>query len=105
MRAPIYHVPERVLVSLPKLMLGHVLLLLRRPRAYCKSLRLAALEASAWPERDGNETVFQAGFLAGWVLRNGLIHHYHAHFCHGPATGASPQVDDGVDFQLHGACS
>ncbi len=87
-RAPIYHVPERVLVSLPRLLLGHLLLLWRRPRAYFKCLRWMLWSMVRGRSRTTAKRFLQAGFLAGWVLRNSSIRHYHAHFCHGPATVA-----------------
>lgn len=85
-QAPLVYLPEKILLSLPRLLWVHARVSLRSPRRYGRTLgwtlRRCLLKRSTTTLR----RFFQAGYLVGNVLRERNIPHLHAHFCHGPAT-------------------
>ncbi len=87
-RAPVRYLPEKIVLSLPMLLPVHLWLCLRRPRAYGRTLRYTLSRCVRQRSTSTLRRFFQAGWLAGWVLRGTSIRHFHAHFCHGPATVA-----------------
>jgi glycosyltransferase involved in cell wall biosynthesis len=87
-RAPVRYLPEKILLALPLLLAVHAALCLRRPRPYGRALKYTL--SRCWRQRSTStlRRFFQAGWLVGWTLRRTRIRHFHAHFCHGPATVA-----------------
>jgi glycosyltransferase involved in cell wall biosynthesis len=87
-RAPVEYLPEKIVLSLPLLLPVHLALAVRRPRAYARTLRYTLSRCLRQRSTSTLRRFFQAGWLAGWGLRGVTIRHFHAHFCHGPATVA-----------------
>jgi glycosyltransferase involved in cell wall biosynthesis len=88
-RAQVNYLPEKIVLSLPLLLPVHLALALRRPRAYAKALHYTLSRCLRQRSTSTLRRFFQAGFLVGWTLRKApRIQHFHAHFCHGPATVA-----------------
>lgn len=87
-QAPLEYLPEKIVLSLPLLLPVHLALLLRRPRRYWRCLRWTLARCLRSRSTSTLRRFFQAGFLVGWHLRGRELPHYHAHFCHGPATVA-----------------
>jgi glycosyltransferase involved in cell wall biosynthesis len=87
-QAPVRYLPERIVWSLPLLLPVHAGLFLRRPRAYARTLRYTLSRCLRQRSTSTLRRFFQAGWLVGWTLRGRTIRHFHAHFCHGPATVA-----------------
>ena len=87
-QAPVQYLPEKIVLSLLMLLPVHLLLFVQRPARYWKCLRWTLQRC--WQSRSTStlRRFFQAGYLVGWHLRARSIPHYHAHFCHGPATVA-----------------
>ena len=87
-QAPLTYLPEKIVLSMLMLLPVHLMLALRRPTRYWKCLSWTARRC--WKSRSTStlRRFFQAGYLVGWHLRGREIPHYHAHFCHGPATVA-----------------
>ena len=86
--APVRYVPERVLAWLPLLVPVHLVLAVRRPRAYWGALRYTLSRCRRSRSTSTLRRFAQAGWLAGWMLRDKPVRHMHAHFCHGSATVA-----------------
>jgi len=83
------YLPERIVLNLPLLIPVHVALAARRPRAYARTLSYTLSRCFRQRSTSTLRRFFQAGFLIGWTLRKTpRIQHFHAHFCHGPATVA-----------------
>jgi glycosyltransferase involved in cell wall biosynthesis len=87
-QAPLEYLPEKIVLSLPLLLPVHLLLFLQRPRQYWKCLRWTLARCRRSRSTSTLRRFFQAGYLVGWHLRGRQLPHYHAHFCHGPATVA-----------------
>jgi glycosyltransferase involved in cell wall biosynthesis len=87
-RAPLHYVPHHVLPSLHRLVPAHLALVFKRPRAYWKTLRWAVRRCVRRRSMATLRRFAQAGFLVQRLLRDQDIPHFHAHFCHGPATVA-----------------
>jgi len=87
-RAPLQYLPEKIVLSLFLLLPVHAWLFLRRPARYWKCLRWTLQRCAQSRSTSTLRRFFQAGYLVGWHLRGRQIPHYHAHFCHGPATVA-----------------
>lgn len=87
-RAPLAYLPEKIVLSLPLLLPVHALAFARRPRAYLRTLRYTLSRCLRQRSTSTLRRFFQAGYLVGWSLRKTEIRHFHAHFCHGPATVA-----------------
>jgi glycosyltransferase involved in cell wall biosynthesis len=87
-RAPVQYLPEKILLALPRLALVHAALCARRPRAYAKTLGYTLSRCVRQRSTSTLRRFFQAGWLVGRALRGQRIAHFHAHFCHGPATVA-----------------
>jgi glycosyltransferase involved in cell wall biosynthesis len=87
-KAGVRYLPERIVLALPLLVPVHAVLALRRPRAYSRTLRWTLGRCLRQRSTSTLRRFFQAGWLVGWTLRGTRIDHFHAHFCHGPATVA-----------------
>jgi glycosyltransferase involved in cell wall biosynthesis len=87
-QAPLQYLPEKIVLSLWMLLPVHLLLCLRRPGRYWKCLRWTVARCVRSRSTSTLRRFFQAGNLVGWHLRGRTLPHYHAHFCHGPATVA-----------------
>ncbi|MFQ5601104.1 MAG: glycosyltransferase [Candidatus Krumholzibacteriia bacterium] len=87
-RSPVVYLPEKIVRWLPLLLPVHLALWLRRPRGYTKALRWTLSHCRRRRSTTTLRRFFQAGWLVGWLLRGRTIPHFHAHFCHGPATVA-----------------
>lgn len=86
--APVRYVPERVAAWLPLLIPVHLLLAIRRPRAYGRALGYTLSRCRRQRSTSTLRRFAQAGYMAGWMLRDRPVRHIHAHFCHGSATVA-----------------
>jgi hypothetical protein len=87
--APVRYLPEKIVLWLPLLLAVHLGLAAAaaaRLRADAALHAVALLAASAARRRCGASSR-PAGW-PGWSLRGTSIRHFHAHFCHGPATVA-----------------
>lgn len=87
-RAPLAYLPERIVLSLPLLLPVHATVLARRPRAYLRALGYTLSRCLRQRSTSTLRRFFQAGYIVGWSLRKTTVRHFHAHFCHGPATVA-----------------
>lgn len=87
-RAPLVYLPEKILRSLPRLLWVHAGVCRRQPRRYGRALAWTLRRSVTQRSTTTLRRFFQAGYLVGTVLRGRLLPHYHAHFCHGPATVA-----------------
>lgn len=87
-RAPLRYVPQHVLRALHRVIPAHVALACKRPRAYWRALRCTALRCVRRRSVASLRRFAQAGFLVQRLLQDQQIGHFHAHFCHGPATVA-----------------
>jgi glycosyltransferase involved in cell wall biosynthesis len=87
-RAPVRYLPERIRFWLPLLLPVHLTLAVRRPRAYARTLGYTVSRCLRQRSTSTLRRFAQAGWLVGWTLRGRRIDHFHAHFCHGPATVA-----------------
>lgn len=86
--APVRYVPERVAAWLPLMIPVHLLLAIRRPRAYGRALGYTLSRCTRQRSTSTLRRFAQAGYMAGWMLRDRPVRHIHAHFCHGSATVA-----------------
>lgn len=88
-RAPVNYLPEKIVLNLFLLLPVHLVLAATRPRAYGRTLRYTLSRCLRQRSTSTLRRFFQAGYLVGWTLRKApRIQHFHAHFCHGPATVA-----------------
>lgn len=87
-QAPVRYLPEKIVLSLPFLLPVHLWVLVTRPRGYARALRYTLSRCIRQRSTSTLRRFFQAGYLVGWTLRGTRIRHFHAHFCHGPATVA-----------------
>ena len=87
-RAPVRYLPERIVLALPLLLPVHVALCMRRPGPYLRTLRYTLSRCLRQRSTSTLRRFMQAGWLVGWTLRGTTVSHFHAHFCHGPATVA-----------------
>jgi glycosyltransferase involved in cell wall biosynthesis len=87
-KAPLRYLPEKIVLSMPLLLPVHLVLAARQPRRYWKALRYTLVRCISQRSTSTLRRFFQAGYLVGWTLRGQTIRHFHAHFCHGPATVA-----------------
>lgn len=87
-QAPVRYLPEKILLSLPLLLPVHLWVFVTRPRRYARTLGWTLSRCLRQRSTSTLRRFFQAGWLVGWTLRRTPIRHFHAHFCHGPATVA-----------------
>jgi glycosyltransferase involved in cell wall biosynthesis len=87
-RAPVQYLPERIVLALPLLLPVHIALCARRPAPYLRALRYTLSRCLRQRSTSTLRRFMQAGWLVGWTLRGTSVRHFHAHFCHGPATVA-----------------
>ncbi|MFZ0612653.1 MAG: glycosyltransferase [Desulfobacterales bacterium] len=100
-RARVDYLPETLLVPLPRFMAHNLLLFLKSPRVYLKTLQTALRRFRRTRRPATFKHFLQAGYLVQRFLPGSGVCHLHAHFAHSPASVAlfSAQLG-GLDFSF-----
>ena len=87
-KASVDYLPSSILLFLPGLIYHNVLLAIKRPFLYIKSLRIAFRRFLRTYKSATLKHLLQAGYLVHRFLPDKQVEHLHAHFAHSPTSVA-----------------
>jgi glycosyltransferase involved in cell wall biosynthesis len=102
-RARVDYLPQSILAALPQLLFFNLILAMKRPGPYLKSIRVAFRRFLRTHKSATIKHLLQAGYLVQKLLPGSGVIHLHAHFAHSPSSVAmfASQLS-GLDFSFTG---